>query len=92
MNGGTVIENVGKWGLWSVLALGVVAGLLAVVHFVWLVKADLSEPLLYGAVLGLLLLARLPAVRAGLAAGRRLVQARFRRPAAAPLPGSSRTP
>ena len=30
MNGGTVIENVGKWGLWSVLALGVVAGVLAV--------------------------------------------------------------
>lgn len=30
MNGGTVIENVGKWGLWSALALGVVTGALAV--------------------------------------------------------------
>ena len=31
----------------------------AVVHFLWLVKADLAEPLLYAAVLGALLLARL---------------------------------
>lgn len=40
---------------------------LAVVHFVWLVKADVREPLAYGAVLGLLLLARVPAVRRRLA-------------------------
>lgn len=39
------------------------AAALAVVHFVWLVKADIREPLVYGAILGLLLLARLPAVR-----------------------------
>ncbi len=39
------------------------AGFLVVVHFVWLVKADLREPLAYGAVLGVLLLIRLPFVR-----------------------------
>lgn len=39
------------------------AGLLVIIHFVWLVKSDIREPLMYGAVLGLLLLARLPGVR-----------------------------
>ena len=36
---------------------------LAVVHFFWLVKADVREPLAYGAAVALLLLLRLPAVR-----------------------------
>lgn len=40
-----------------------VAALLAVVHYVWSVKADIREPLLYGGIVALLLLARLPAVR-----------------------------
>jgi len=44
-----------------------VAALLVVVHFVWLVKADIREPLLYGAAVGGLLLLRLPAVRRALA-------------------------
>jgi sulfoxide reductase heme-binding subunit YedZ len=35
------------------------AGIAAVVHFLWLVKADVSEPLAYAAVLALLLGARL---------------------------------
>lgn len=39
------------------------ASLLAIVHFVWLVKADIREPLSYGAVLLLLLSLRLPWVR-----------------------------
>jgi methionine sulfoxide reductase heme-binding subunit len=39
------------------------AGILAVVHYVWLVKADIREPLLYGAAVVLLLCLRLPAVR-----------------------------
>ncbi len=39
------------------------AGGLVIVHFVWLVKSDIRRPLLYGAVLGLFLLLRLPAVR-----------------------------
>ena len=38
--------------------LAYVAGVLAVVHFIWRVKIDLSQPLLYAAVLGVLLLVR----------------------------------
>lgn len=40
-----------------------VAGILAVVHYVWLVKSDVREPLLWGALLGLLLILRLPWIR-----------------------------
>ncbi len=40
-----------------------VAGLLVIIHYVWLVKADRREPLLWGAAVGLLLLLRIPAVR-----------------------------
>ncbi len=36
---------------------------LAVVHYVWLVKSDIREPLLYGAAVALLLALRLPPVR-----------------------------
>jgi sulfoxide reductase heme-binding subunit YedZ len=39
------------------------AGILAVIHYVWLVKSDIREPLLYGATVALLLILRLPAVR-----------------------------
>jgi sulfoxide reductase heme-binding subunit YedZ len=39
------------------------AALLAVVHFVWLVKADVREPLLYGAIVAGLLALRLPPIR-----------------------------
>ena len=35
-------------------------GILGVLHFLWLVKADLFEPLIYGAILALLLAFRLP--------------------------------
>jgi sulfoxide reductase heme-binding subunit YedZ len=37
--------------------------LLVVVHFVWLAKGDIREPLLYGALVALLLVVRIPAVR-----------------------------
>ena len=37
-----------------------VIALLGVIHYLWLVKKDMSEPLIYGAVLLLLLLVRLP--------------------------------
>jgi methionine sulfoxide reductase heme-binding subunit len=36
---------------------------LVIVHFYWLVKADVSEPLLFGAAVAALLLLRLPSVR-----------------------------
>ena len=40
-----------------------VAGLLAVIHYVWLVKSDIREPLAYGGVVVLLLAARIPAFK-----------------------------
>lgn len=39
------------------------AALLAVLHYVWLVKSDIRVPLLYGAIVILLLTIRLPRVR-----------------------------
>lgn len=44
--------------------------LLAVVHYIWLVKADIREPLIYGGVVITLLVLRLPPVR------RKIVNAR----------------
>jgi sulfoxide reductase heme-binding subunit YedZ len=44
------------------------AGLLVIVHYVWLVKADKREPLAYGAVVALLLVLRIPRVRQGVSA------------------------
>jgi methionine sulfoxide reductase heme-binding subunit len=40
------------------------AGALVVVHYVWAVKSDIREPLLWGGTIALGLLIRLPAVRA----------------------------
>jgi sulfoxide reductase heme-binding subunit YedZ len=48
------------------------AAILAVVHFVWLVKSDITEPLLFGAAVALLLLLRVPAVR------KKLIALRYR--------------
>jgi sulfoxide reductase heme-binding subunit YedZ len=39
------------------------AAILAVVHYIWLTKADIQKPLIYGGVLVILLVIRLPAVR-----------------------------
>ena len=38
--------------------LAYLAGVLAIVHFIWRVKIDVSQPLIYAAVLGVLLLMR----------------------------------
>lgn len=38
--------------------LAYVAGVLAIVHFIWRVKIDVSQPLIYASVLGVLLLVR----------------------------------
>lgn len=48
-----------------------IAALLVIVHYVWLVKADIREPLAYGAAIVLLLAARLPGVRRWLTGLRR---------------------
>ncbi|MCB9079551.1 MAG: sulfoxide reductase heme-binding subunit YedZ [Anaerolineaceae bacterium] len=39
------------------------AGVLAVIHFIWLVKSDIREPLIYGVLLTIMLVLRIPAVR-----------------------------
>jgi len=50
--------------LWKKLHQWVyLAALLVIVHFVWLVKADIREPLLYGVVVVVLLIFRIPRVR-----------------------------
>jgi sulfoxide reductase heme-binding subunit YedZ len=54
--------------------LAYLAAILAIVHFVWLVK-DIREPLPYALVLALLLLVRIPAIRKALADARRSLKA-----------------
>jgi sulfoxide reductase heme-binding subunit YedZ len=39
------------------------AGILVIVHYVWLVKSDIRIPLLYGALVLILLILRIPSVR-----------------------------
>ena len=39
------------------------AALLVTLHYIWLVKSDVREPLIYGGVLGIFLLLRIPAVK-----------------------------
>ncbi len=43
--------------------LAYLAGIMAIIHFIWLVKADIREPLVYGAILALLLGLRIPGVK-----------------------------
>ena len=47
-----------RWQLLHRLVYAI--ALLAVVHYLWLVKKDLTEPLIYGIVVGILLALRLP--------------------------------
>jgi methionine sulfoxide reductase heme-binding subunit len=60
-----------RWG--QLHRLVYVSAALAVLHFVWLVKADLREPLIYATLLAALLLLRLPWLRRRLARRRRAV-------------------
>jgi sulfoxide reductase heme-binding subunit YedZ len=48
-------------------------GLLAIIHFVWLVKSDIREPLIYGGILLLLFFLRIPFIR------RKVSQWKYRR-------------
>jgi sulfoxide reductase heme-binding subunit YedZ len=49
------------------------ASLLAVFHYIWLVKSDIRQPLIFGTVVVLLLIARIPRVRKRLSDLRRRV-------------------
>jgi sulfoxide reductase heme-binding subunit YedZ len=64
-----------------------IAAPLAVLHFVWLVKADIRQPILYGIGVTLLLMLRLPSIK------RLIVQVRTgnqKRPAVRPQAAKSR--
>lgn len=61
-------------------------GVLGVLHYLWLVKADLREPLLYAAILALLLVLRVPAV------ARRITSARTAKSPPAPRRSPPRPP
>ncbi len=54
------------------------AGVLVIIHFVWLVKSDIREPLAYGAVVVLLLALRLKTIRARLVSLRERLASRRR--------------
>lgn len=70
-----------------------VAALLAVLHYIWLVKSDIRQPLLYGGVVVLLLALRLPRVRKAIAGLRSRVNPPKPRSAARPTDTSAdRTP
>jgi sulfoxide reductase heme-binding subunit YedZ len=56
------------------------AGILAILHFLWLVK-DIREPLRYGAVVALLLVVRIPAVRKALSDVRHRLKTKSKREA-----------
>jgi sulfoxide reductase heme-binding subunit YedZ len=53
------------------------AGILAVIHYVWLVKSDIREPLVYGGIVLLLLISRIPAVRKVLTSLRSKISAKL---------------
>ena len=57
------------------------AGGLAIVHYIWVQKSDIREPIIWGAILGVLLLLRAPAIRKRAAGWR----ATIRRPRRASL-------
>jgi sulfoxide reductase heme-binding subunit YedZ len=59
---------------WKTLHKGVYLALpLAIIHYVWLVKSDVREPVAYGAVVAALLLVRVPAVKRLLKSAGRVV-------------------
>jgi len=71
-----------------------VAAALGVLHFVWLVKADLRRPLVFATILGVLLLLRTPPARALLERFRDRLRGRaaLRRSSAAPGTQVARAP
>jgi sulfoxide reductase heme-binding subunit YedZ len=55
-------RRLGKW--WKRLhRLVYLAGILAVVHYLWLVKSDIRQPLIFAGIVIFLLLPRLPPIR-----------------------------
>ncbi|MCW1970486.1 MAG: sulfoxide reductase heme-binding subunit YedZ [Anaerolineae bacterium] len=50
---------------------------LAVIHYIWLVKADLRDPLLYASIVTLLLILRLPVLRTQISQFRQRLSGKF---------------
>ena len=63
-----------------------VAAVLVMLHYIWVQKADIRQPLAWTALLALLLILRLPGVRHWVQRGRKKLQVRVRR---ASSPGAS---
>jgi len=58
---GWIVRLGRRWGLLHRLIYP--AAILAVVHFIWQVKADIREPMVYAVIVLVLLLVRLPVIR-----------------------------
>jgi sulfoxide reductase heme-binding subunit YedZ len=70
-----------KWlgKLWKRLhRIVYVAGILVVIHYLWVVKADIRWPLIYGAYLLLLFILRIPAVKRWVVSQRTRLTARLK--------------
>jgi methionine sulfoxide reductase heme-binding subunit len=69
-----MIRRLGRrWAQLHRIVYGI--GVLGVLHYLWLVKADLREPLMYAGILAVLLLARVPAVARRISRKRRMAPA-----------------
>jgi len=66
-----------------------VAAVLAVIHFLWLVKFDLSEPLIFATILTVLLVVRIPPIRRRLSIQRRRQSSKRTTPAQMNAGGTS---
>ncbi len=76
-----MIRRLGRrWAQLHRIVYGI--GVLGVLHYLWLVKADLREPLTYAGILAVLLVARIPLVARWISRKRRMT------PAARGAPGS----
>jgi len=62
------------------------AAVLVIIHFIWLVKADIRQPLEFGAVLAVLFVVRIPAVKHALRAVAQVLVPRGRGPRAGSKP------
>ncbi len=68
-------RRLGKW--WKRLhRLVYLAAVLALVHYLWLVKSEIRQPLIFGGIIMLLLLLRIPLIRRSADRIRRLKQMR----------------
>lgn len=56
------------------------AAILAVLHFIWLVKADLTQPLIFAGIVAVLFVMRVPAVRQRLSGWRQKMKGRLANP------------